>query len=242
MKTKDYYNENGWGINKNQSLLKREQIALNYIKNLTLKKAKCLDIGCGNGKFLNYISIEKPDYELFGIDLSEFQVKYAKKLKFNFQTCNIEEGLPFKDDTFEIIYAGELIEHLYNPDFFLNEVKRILKKGGYLILSTPNLCTWYNRILFLFGIQPLFTESSTESAQIGSGFLKRFRDDRPVGHLRVFNKNAIVSILKKSKFEQIKIKGTIFPSLPLIMRFLDYGFAKTPSLASGFVILAKKEN
>ena len=55
-----------------------------------------------------------------------------------------------------------MIEHLYNPDHMLEECRRVLKPGGLLIISTPNLQAWYNRILFLFGVQPIFYEVSHE--------------------------------------------------------------------------------
>lgn len=56
------------------------------------------------------------------------------------------ELIPFKDNTFDSIVAGELIEHLDHPNLFLNESYKILKKEGYLILTTPNKNSWINKI------------------------------------------------------------------------------------------------
>ena len=135
------------------------------------------------------------------------------------------------------------IEHLYNPDNFLSEINRILKKQGHLILSTPNLCAWFNRIIFLFGIQPLFVETSTKSKLIGGGPLKKLKNGKtPVGHLRIFNKDSIIDLLEENEFEIINIKGAIFDSgFPKWLLFFDNLFRIFPSLSSDFVILARKK-
>ncbi len=48
----------------------------------------------------------------------------------------------------------EVIEHLYNSDLVISEIYRILKRNGILILSTPNLASWINRLVLLLGYQP----------------------------------------------------------------------------------------
>jgi 2-polyprenyl-3-methyl-5-hydroxy-6-metoxy-1,4-benzoquinol methylase len=71
------------------------------------------------------------------------------------------ERLPFQDGYFDVVYMGDVIEHLTNPDFAINEVARVIKTNGFLVLSTPNLACWLNRLLLLLGMQPLFSEVST---------------------------------------------------------------------------------
>jgi len=56
------------------------------------------------------------------------------------------EKMPFPDNSFDSIVAGELIEHLKNPRAFVKESARVLKKGGVLALSTPNRKSWLNRL------------------------------------------------------------------------------------------------
>ena len=56
------------------------------------------------------------------------------------------EKMPFKKNEFDSIIAGELIEHLKNPEKFVSESARVLKKGGVLALSTPNRKSWLNRL------------------------------------------------------------------------------------------------
>ena len=69
--------------------------------------------------------------------------------------CDLnEDKIPLKDNSVDIILAGELIEHIPNTLFFLSECKRILNKNGFLVLSTPNICSLVERIRMLFGFLP----------------------------------------------------------------------------------------
>jgi len=66
--------------------------------------------------------------------------------------CDLNKGIKLKNNSVDIIIAGEIIEHLRNPEFILNECKRVLKKNGILVLSVPNCCSFKLRIKLLFGI------------------------------------------------------------------------------------------
>jgi len=69
--------------------------------------------------------------------------------------------LPFSNQYSDIFYMGDVIEHLINPYFAVDEMIRVIKTGGYAVLSTSNLASWLNKVLLVFGMQPLFSEVST---------------------------------------------------------------------------------
>jgi SAM-dependent methyltransferase len=204
-----------------------------------------LDVGCGDGLFLaevdQRLGLRDRSWALSGVDYSAELIRLASARPYEFQQCNLEQGLPYEDASLDVVTAGELIEHLYNPDGFLAEVGRALRPGGHLLLSTPNLQAWYNRALFLLGIQPLFYESSTKSPLIGAGPLRFIRRGTvPVGHVRIFNRRAILDLLKSEGYDPVSIRGASFPALPAPMRALDRAFNSLPSLASNMVILARR--
>jgi len=69
--------------------------------------------------------------------------------------CDLNhEKFPLKDGSVDIILAGELIEHLFNPFKFFKECNRVLSKEGSLILSTPNICSLKNRFKIVFNQLP----------------------------------------------------------------------------------------
>jgi len=163
MKPIDYYDEND-NTGERSFLFDREAKSMNFIMNYvhanSMKNIDLLDIGCGDGYFLGCLSKELGGKcALHGIDYSEFQLERAKKRvgdEATFKQVNLEDGIPYEDFTFDIIYAGELIEHLYNPDTFIREVFRILMNNGAFVVSTPNINNWLSRLVFPSGVYPIF--------------------------------------------------------------------------------------
>ncbi|HSX36464.1 MAG TPA: methyltransferase domain-containing protein [Patescibacteria group bacterium] len=244
MPIKDYYDDKEWELHYEQRFLfEREQKSIDYIKKLPGAK-KILDIGCGDGYFLKGLRDALParrKVELWGVDYSKSKLRQAKKQGFSTKWCDLEQGLPFPDATFDVVYAAELIEHLFNPDFLLEECHRVLKPKGTIIVSTPNLQAWYNRALFALGIQPIFYEVSTRSPKIGSGALGRIKKgEAPVGHVHVFNKAGLLDMLRAEGFEILDTLGAQFHSLPRPVQFIDRAFNIRPSMASNIIAVAKK--
>jgi SAM-dependent methyltransferase len=68
---------------------------------------------------------------------------------------NVEGELPFADDTFSMSLCIEVVEHLLQPDLMISEIHRVLKLGGFLLITTPNYAYWVLRMLYLFGRLPV---------------------------------------------------------------------------------------
>lgn len=243
MPVRDYYDATKWNLgDEDRPLLEREMKALKYIASHN-KVGMVLDVGCGDGLFMSILrdTLKDKKTTIWGVDYSEYKLKKAREQGHKVKQCDLEKGLPFKDNTFDVIYAAELIEHLYDPDFFLEECNRVLKKGGVVVISTPNLQAWYNRLFFLLGIQPLFYEVSTKSPQIGSGILKKVKKGRaPVGHVHVFNRAGLVDMLHNEGFRLKKLLGARFHSLPTALQPVDKAFNIRPSMASNLIAIAEK--
>lgn len=89
--------------------------------------AKLLDIGCGYKPFKDIL----PHKEYVGIDFD----KNASDADITLD-CN-KDKIPFSDSYFDAIIISNTLEHILNTDFLLSEVRRVLKKNGYLFISTP---------------------------------------------------------------------------------------------------------
>jgi ubiquinone/menaquinone biosynthesis C-methylase UbiE len=246
LKPIDFYDAKKWDINEARSLQQREEKAIKVIETYKKKGLKVLDIGCGDGLFLQELADHVSDkrLDLHGVDYSKYKVQQAKKLHsgMTFAPCNLEEGIPYPDKSFDVVYSGEVIEHLYNPDLMIEECYRVLKKGGTLIISTPNFHAWYNRVLFFFGVQPIFYETSTKSAKIGAGPMKRLKTQTvPVGHIRLFNKHALRDMLEAEGFIVSHFIGSVFHALPKPVQPLDRAFNTISSFSSNLTVVAEKE-
>lgn len=245
----DYYDSSrgGWGATR-QTLLDRQLAAVALLRQATdgRRDGSLLDVGCGDGLFVaemdQRLGLSQRSWRLCGVDYSAAKVEQARTRGYEFERCNLEEGLPFEDESFDVITAGELIEHLYDPDGFLAEMHRALRAGGHLLVTTPNLQAWYNRALFLFGIQPLFYETSTKSPLIGAGPLRRIkRGTIPVGHLRVFNRRALLDLLASQGFSVVSTGGAVFEQMPNAAVAVDRLFKRWPSMSSNLVVLARRD-
>ncbi len=99
---------------------------------------KLLDVGCSFGGFLKTAS--RFGFETHGIDISEYAVDWAKEnLSLDKLTCGKVFDAKYPDSFFDVVTMIEVIEHVDDPKTFLNEVSRILKPGGLLVLQTANM-------------------------------------------------------------------------------------------------------
>jgi 2-polyprenyl-3-methyl-5-hydroxy-6-metoxy-1,4-benzoquinol methylase len=239
----DYYGEDGWGGEPSADLLHRQVVARDLVAAIVDARRdsglRVLDVGCGDGVFLDSLATRVADATVsyVGLDYSPYQLEKAASLPYEFHAGDVGDGLPFPDGSTNVVHAAELIEHLYDPDQFVDECARILRPGGHLVVTTPNLQAWYNRMLFLAGIQPIFHETSSRSTEVGAGALRRFkRTTRPVGHLRLFNRRALLDLLGRGGFTPVSVRGARYHDVPPSLGWLDAAFCRRPSLASILVV------
>ncbi|HVB56382.1 MAG TPA: class I SAM-dependent methyltransferase [Candidatus Acidoferrales bacterium] len=160
---------------------KRVQRTLKFITGLEAKM-KILDIGCQSGDFCN--DLQRLGHEPYGIEISSESVDEARRkhARIPFVVGNCEQEIPFPDGSFDVVWAGEVIEHIGHTDVFVNEVNRVLKVGGHFILSTPMHNRLKNLFVVLFKFEKHFNPGvptlpvlQQEEPEHGAG-KARFRD------------------------------------------------------------------
>lgn len=101
---------------------------------------RVLDVASGEG-YGSFLLRRWGAESVEGIDVDEQTVETATRLfggdGVHYQ-CHTAEQLPFEDHTFDVVCSFETIEHLDHPELFLQEIRRVLKPGGNIILSCPN--------------------------------------------------------------------------------------------------------
>ena len=196
--------------------------------------AVIVDVGCGDGSALAVAARHNPGHRFAGIDWSGDALRRAHALDLTVLRAAVTApGLPVADGAADVVIMSELIEHLVDPDGAIAEVRRVLRPGGSLLLSTPNLAAWYNRGLLAAGIQPVFSEVSLRGV-FG-------RPGRVVaGHLRLFTRRALTEFLTASGFRCVTVAGARYHDVPRPLGPLDRAFCRWPSAASILLVHARK--
>lgn len=178
---------------------------------------------------------------VYGVDLNAQAVRVAKKNGVHARLGDVEKPWKARKNSFDIVLASHIIEHVVDTDQLIKQSKQLLKKGGLLIVVTPNLAAWFNRLILLCGMQPMFTEVSTLDKTLGQKFMRRFAQHRsPVGHLRIFTPAALCELLTLHGFAVTQVTGVEFGAFPRILHAVDQLFAYIPSLAASTIVVAKK--
>ena len=116
----------------------RYEPVLSFLQKISKSDSKILDIGCGTGMAAEKL---RAFGKVYGVDISPKSISEARDRLDNVCVALGEEP-PFKGEAFEVIVCTETIEHFLDPVRALDEFNRVLKAGGYLIISTPNPWCW----------------------------------------------------------------------------------------------------
>ncbi len=163
---------------KESEVMRFEYFKTDIEKNLAPNvKYNLLDVGCSQLD-LHAVSTQ---VSVYGIDYKPTNAYDS----MHFKLCDLNNsGIPFEDEMFDFVIAGEILEHVKRPFEFIEELSRVLKKDGILYLSTPNPYFYLEILKELFGINVL------DEAE----------------HLNLFSRVHLLSYCKKQNLQLIELK------------------------------------
>jgi SAM-dependent methyltransferase len=151
---------------------------------------RVLDLGCRDGA-LTRTYVE--GNEIVGVDADREALAAAALLGIETHWADLDQPLDFPDASFDVVVAGELLEHLRDPAPLVAEVRRVLRPGGTFVASVPNAYRLKRRLLFLAGRPP---------------------DDDPT-HLQMFSPSDVRALLAGFEEPQLHfVAGRLVPLHP----------------------------
>lgn len=188
------------------------------------KSAKLIDLGCDDGDMTMKIARKLQSKDITGIDIIEDELIKAKEKKIKTYKMDLNNKLEFKDESFDVIHANQVIEHIADVDLFMSEIKRILKKGGYVIISTENASSWCNIVASIMGWQIFsLTNFSKYRQGIGNPFALNSdsKEYSSWNHVRIWNIRGLKDYFELLGFKVVKICGAGYFPLPALFGRFD---------------------
>lgn len=192
-------------------------------------KALFLDLGCDDGKTTIEMAKKMGTENIAGFDLIESRLKIAKDRGIKVIKGDLNKKLPFKNSSFNVILSNQVIEHLSDTDLFISEIYRILRPGGYIIISTENLASWHNIFALILGFMPFsLTNISSKTAALGNPLDTHANEDfcwnsDTWQHQRIFTTTGLRHLLTLHGFKVEEILTAGYYPLPdLFARFDKY--------------------
>jgi len=160
----------------------------NIIKIFGLDKKSVFDIGCSNGEFLIHFGKDS-----VGINITQAELEYGRSKGLDMRYGNIESKDFNIEETFDVIFANNVFEHMYAPHDFLNNIKKYLKEGGVLVLGVP--CIPSIKYLLRFS---------------------KFRGSLAITHINFFTRQTLIKTVERGGWKVLDARGFRFSN-----KFID---------------------
>jgi len=192
---------------------------------------RAIDVGCKDGEIGKFLI--EAGVETVGVEIDGENARLCAGKGLAAVQADVSRGLPFGDGMFDLVFAGEIIEHIVDTDALLAEFRRVLAVGGRLVVTTPNLVSLENRLRMLAGLYPIFADYTA----------------RGDNHVRVYTGRALKKQLAEAGFAVESHTGSFVPFPPYyglkrlnvsLMGMLSALGTLLPSLAVHAIVAARK--
>jgi SAM-dependent methyltransferase len=207
---------------------KTNEVIYNIITERVHAECKILDFGAGAGymcqKIGNYFKSQgiQPKEHIFACEIEINNFQYAD---IECRKISTDSIIPYDDESFDLIYAIEVMEHIRRPYDFIDQAYKKLKRDGWLVFSVPNSLHFKSRLQFLFsGFAEMYGPLSSKEKNAG----------RICGHIMPLNYIHFMYGVKKSGFKSSELfidrrkRSALFLSLPFfpVLKYATYKYNK----------------
>jgi SAM-dependent methyltransferase len=158
--------------------------------------ASLLDLGCGDGGWTMKVAASVGAQRVLGVEFIDEFAQAARRAGVEVVAGDLGNPLPIEDGSVDVVHSNQVIEHLPKTDSFMREIARVLKPGGYAVVSTNNLSSWHNIVSLALGWQPTPCHVSDEVIVGNPGNFVEGMESYTPGqtHLRIFTGRALAGL------------------------------------------------
>ena len=168
--------------------VKRPNEIIDTVSSVLKAGNRLLDVGCGDGYFA--LHVKDKFNKIYGAEVAKEAALIARKWNVTTSVMDLNVSLSFKDNTFDAVTCMEVIEHLLDPESLVDEIYRVLRPDGQLVLTTPNIRNFRN--LYTLVCKGVFPQTSPDTFVWGGG------------HLHFFTREDVRNIFEKAGFKRIE--------------------------------------
>ena len=155
-----------------------------------------LDVGPHDGALTARVAERVGARDVHGFELIADHIEEAAARGVKVVQGDVDEGLPYPDAMFGLVFANQVIEHVRRTDTFMREIRRVLRPDGLAYISTNNLSSWHNVVSLALGYQPMSMHVSDEVI-VGNPLNPEdgeLHEDLGRTHLRLFTGRALIEL------------------------------------------------
>jgi SAM-dependent methyltransferase len=187
---------------------------------------RLLDLGCDDGVWSMELARSAKAAEIHGVEIVPEAAELAEQRGVHVSRLDLNRPLDvLPSNAFDVVHANQVIEHVTNVDTLVSEVYRLLRPGGYAVVSTENGSSWHNVFAAVMGWQIFsLTNVSGKMAGLGNPCAIQ-RGNKPFSetwtHKTIFNYRGLIEIFEIHGFREVTVKGAGYFPLPARLGALD---------------------
>jgi SAM-dependent methyltransferase len=188
--------------------------------------AVLLDVGCDDGAWTDEVRrrLHVPAGQVHGLEVVPERAALARDRGFDVRVADIEQEWPFEGETFTVVHANQVIEHVKRLDHFATEVRRVLRPAGLALICTENLASWHNVLALVLGYQPFSLTNVSSLRPIGNPLALHAGEppgSESLQHIHVMTLSALRDLFVAHGFTVESAWGAGYHPLPARTAALD---------------------
>lgn len=181
-------------------------------------RARLLDLGCDDGAWTKRLGGAVGTSHLFGIEIVDERREQAQRNGIRADRGDLAKPLALESAAFDVVHANQVIEHVPDLDLFASEMFRVLRPGGYAVVSTENGSSWHNIAAAVLGWQ-IFSLTNLSATRLGIGNPFAIQRGNALGHASwthktIFNYRGLSEFLSAHGFETPTTWGAGYHPFP----------------------------